>query len=138
MMGMARAGGGQQYYGQTAEDRFDGFDEELALLQVMFLRHLRLKLIPGPGVVVEPLGLVQRNDDGSLTLSDLAWAAESWLLVRLQEVQFGEAGMRVRSLPRAGVWCCCGAAAARGRRTRTLLGRWIAGKTGYGDQMMRG
>jgi Ca-activated chloride channel family protein len=83
MLAMAGAGGGQQYYGQTAEDLFDGFDEELALLQSMFLRKLRIKLIPGPGVVIEPLGMVRQNDDGTLSLSDLAWAAESWLLVRL-------------------------------------------------------
>lgn len=33
MIAMARAGGGQQYYGQTADDLFDSFDEELQLLQ---------------------------------------------------------------------------------------------------------
>ena len=40
MIAMAKAGGGQQYYGQTAADLFDSFDEELSLL------HLRLKVIP--------------------------------------------------------------------------------------------
>jgi Ca-activated chloride channel family protein len=83
MLAMAAAGGGQQYYGQTADDLFDGFDEELALLESLFLRKLRVKLIPGPGVVVEPLGQVRQNGDGTLSLSDLAWASESWLLVRL-------------------------------------------------------
>ena len=60
MLGMARAGGGQQYYGQHAEDLFDGFDEELALLEAMCLRKLRVKLVAGPGVIVEPLGLVRQ------------------------------------------------------------------------------
>lgn len=83
MVGMARAGGGQQYYGQTAEDLFDGFDEELSLLQAMCLRRLEIKLIPGPGVITEPLGLVRQNLEQTFTLSDLAWGAESWLLVRL-------------------------------------------------------
>ena len=83
MIGMARAGGGQQYYGQTAEDLFDGFDEELALLEAMCLRKLRVKLIAGVGVIAEPLGLVRQNPDQTYTLSDLAWGAESWLLVRL-------------------------------------------------------
>jgi Ca-activated chloride channel family protein len=83
MVGMARAGGGQQYYGQTAEDLFDGFDEELALLQALCLRQLRIKLIAGAGVIAEPLGLVRQNPDQTFTLSDLAWGAESWLLVRL-------------------------------------------------------
>ena len=83
MIGMARAGGGQQYYGQTAEDLFDGFDEELTLLESMCLRKLRVKLIAGAGVIVEPLGLVKQNPDQTLALSDLAWEAESWVLVRL-------------------------------------------------------
>ncbi len=83
MIGMARAGGGQQYYGQTAEDLFDGFDEELALLESMLLRKLRVKLIAGAGVIVEPLGLVRQDADQTMMLTDLAWGAESWVLVRL-------------------------------------------------------
>ena len=83
MIGMARAGGGQQYYGQTAEDLFDGFDEELALLEALCLRKLRVKLITGAGVIAEPLGLVRQNPDRTYTLSDLAWGTEAWLLVRL-------------------------------------------------------
>lgn len=83
MIAMARAGGGQQYYGQTADDLFDSFDEELQLLQALCLRKLDLKLIPAPGVILEPLGQVQQNPDGSYRLSDLAWGSEAWLLLRL-------------------------------------------------------
>ena len=92
MLAMADAGGGQQYYGQTAEDLFDGFDEELALLEALFLRKLRIKLIPGAGVVAEVLGQLQPLDDGRYALSDLAWAAESWLLVRLHVGAHANAG----------------------------------------------
>ena len=83
MIAMARAGGGQQYYGQTADDLFDSFDEELQLLQALCLRTLDLKLIPAPGVILEPLGQVQQNPDGSYRLSDLAWGSETWLMLRL-------------------------------------------------------
>lgn len=83
MIAMARVGGGQQYYGQTAEDLFDSCDEEFQLLQALCLRSLDLKLIPAPGVILEPLGLVQQNPDGSYRLSDLAWGAECWLMLRL-------------------------------------------------------
>jgi Ca-activated chloride channel family protein len=83
MITMARTGGGQQYYGQTAEDLFDSFDEEFQLLQALCLRSLDLKLIPAPGVIIEPLGLVQQNPDGSYRLSDLAWGAECWIALRL-------------------------------------------------------
>jgi Ca-activated chloride channel family protein len=83
MIGMAKAGGGQQYYGQTAADLFDSFDEELSLLQALCLRQLSLKLIPAQGVIIEPLGVFDQNSDGTYQLSDLAWSAESWLAVRL-------------------------------------------------------
>jgi Ca-activated chloride channel family protein len=83
MIAMAKAGGGQQYYGQTAADLFDSFDEELSLLQALCLRQLSLKLVPAQGVIVEPLGVFDQNADGTYQLSDLAWSAESWLAVRL-------------------------------------------------------
>lgn len=83
MIAMARAGGGQQYYGQTAEDLFDSFDEELQLLQALCLRQLDLRLVPAPGVIIETVGLVRQNPDGSYRLSDLAWGAESWIMLRL-------------------------------------------------------
>lgn len=83
MIGMARAGGGQQYYGQTAEDLYDSFDEEFQLLRALCLRQPDLKLIPAPGVIIEPLGLVRQNTDGSYRLSDIAWGAETWIMLRL-------------------------------------------------------
>jgi Ca-activated chloride channel family protein len=83
MVAMSRAGGGQQYCGQTAEDLHDNFDEEFSLLHALCLRQLDLTPIPGAGVIVEALGMVQRNPDGSYRLSDLAWGAEVWLALRL-------------------------------------------------------
>jgi Ca-activated chloride channel family protein len=83
MISMAKSGGGQQYYGQSALDLFDSFAEELSLLQALCLRQLSLKLIPAQGVIIEPLGVFDQNADGTYQLSDLAWGAESWLAVRL-------------------------------------------------------
>lgn len=83
MIGMARAGCGQQYYGQRAEDLYDGFDEELALLQSLYLRKVRVKLVPGAGVVAEPMGLVVQPAPGWYGLPDVAWGAEAWMMVRL-------------------------------------------------------
>jgi Ca-activated chloride channel family protein len=83
MIAMARAGGGQQYYGQRAEDLFDAFDGELSLLQAMMLRNIRARAIPAPGVLVQPLGAVTADADGWLPMSELAWGAESWMLLRL-------------------------------------------------------
>jgi Ca-activated chloride channel family protein len=83
MIAMARAGGGLQYYGQTADDLFDSFDEELQLLQALCLRKLDINFIPASGVIVERVGIVQTNPDGSFRLSDLAWGSETWIMLRL-------------------------------------------------------
>ena len=83
MIAMARVGGGQQYYGQKAEDLYDSFDEEFSLLKALCLRQLDIKLIAAPGVIIETVGLVQQNPDGSYRLSDLAWGAEAWMMLRL-------------------------------------------------------
>jgi Ca-activated chloride channel family protein len=83
MIAMADAGGGQQYYGQTAEDLFDSFDQELSLLQAMYLRGIALKLIPAPGVIVEMLSVAPQHPDGTYKMNDLAWGAETWVGVRL-------------------------------------------------------
>jgi Ca-activated chloride channel homolog len=83
MIGMARAGGGQNYYGETAADLYDSFDEELALLQAMYLRQVGLKLLPAAGVIVEMISPAQQLADGSWRMTDLAWGAEAWVAVRL-------------------------------------------------------
>ena len=83
MIAMARAGGGQQYYGQTASDLYDSFDEEFSLLQALCLRQLDIKLIPAAGVIIETVGLVQQNADGTYRLSDLAWGSQASLMLRL-------------------------------------------------------
>ena len=94
MMAMAREGEGQQYYGQTAADLFDSFDEELALLQALYLRKIGLTLVPEPGVVVELLSTIQQNDDGSYRMNDLAWGSESWVSLRLHITPSAAGSMR--------------------------------------------
>lgn len=89
MISMARAGGGQNYYGQTAEDLHDSFNEELSLLQALYMRQLRVKLIPAAGVIAEPLGVVQPCGEGTYSLPDLAFGAEAWMLVRLHIAKAG-------------------------------------------------
>jgi Ca-activated chloride channel family protein len=83
MIAMARTGRGQQYYGQCATDLYDGFDEELQLLQALCLRRLTLTLVPADGVTLQPLGVFDRLPDGRFQLPDLPWGAEAWVAVRL-------------------------------------------------------
>jgi Ca-activated chloride channel homolog len=94
MVGMAQAGGGQNYYGQRAEDLFDSFDEELSLLQAMYMRKLAVKLMPAAGVIVEMLSPTAQQADGTYRMTDLAWDSESWIAVRLHISPSAPSSMR--------------------------------------------
>jgi Ca-activated chloride channel family protein len=83
MIGMARAGLGNTYYGQTAQDLMDPFREEFALLNATCARRLELQLVPAPGVKAHVLNDYPLTDDGNSQLPDLAYGGEAWALVRL-------------------------------------------------------
>lgn len=95
MVAMARAGGGNHYYGATADDLMDPFQQELELLNHLCLRELRLSATVPEGVQVQML-----NDlpavGGGWCLRDLAWCAEAWAVLRLTV----PAGL----LPAVGQW----------------------------------
>jgi Ca-activated chloride channel family protein len=71
MVAMARSGGGNHYYGETAEDLMDPFQQELDLLGHLCLRDLRVQASAPEGVEV-----VMVNDlsavEGGWRLPDLA------------------------------------------------------------------
>lgn len=83
MIAMARAGGGSSYYGDTAEDLMEPFERELELLGNLCLRELRLAVQVPEGVEVQVLNDLPRTD-GQWHLSDLAWGAEAWAVLRLK------------------------------------------------------
>ncbi len=92
---MADAGGGQAYYGETAEDLMDPFREEFDLLSAMCGRKLRLKLEPNRGVSVKVLNTYRTDADGRTILPDLAYGAVAWALLRVRvpaSVQAAELG----------------------------------------------
>lgn len=82
MVAMARAGGGNHYYGDTAEDLMDPFQQELELLGNLCLRDLRLKVQVPEGVTVQMVNDLPAAD-GGWRLPDLAWGAEAWAVLRL-------------------------------------------------------
>ena len=81
MMGMARAGQGQGYYGDTAEDLLDPFTAEFELMRALCARKLRLGLQTAPGVKAKVLNEYLQGDDGRWVMPDLAFGAEGWALV---------------------------------------------------------
>jgi Ca-activated chloride channel family protein len=82
MVAMGRAGGGNPYYGDTAEDLMEPFEQEFELLRNLLLRELRLEVRASDGVSVEVLNGFQAAGVG-WRLPDLAWGSEAWALMRL-------------------------------------------------------
>lgn len=82
MVAMARAGGGNHYYGDSAEDLMEPFEQELDLLANLALRQVVLKVPPLNELKVEMHNELPQVD-GGWRLPDLAWSAEAWALVRI-------------------------------------------------------
>jgi Ca-activated chloride channel family protein len=81
MMGMAKAGQGQGYYGDTAEDLLDPFTTEFELMRALCARKLRLSLQTPEGVKAKVLNEYTQEGDGRWAMPDLAFGAEGWALV---------------------------------------------------------
>lgn len=82
MVAMARAGGGNHYYGDTADDLMEPFQQELELLGNLCLRDLRLVATVPDGFAVEMVNQLPKTDTG-WRLPDLAWGAEAWAVLRV-------------------------------------------------------
>lgn len=82
MVAMARAGGGNHYYGDTAEDLMEPFQQELDLLANLALRQVELSVSAPDGLRVEMLNELQTVGTG-WRLPDLAWGAEAWAILRV-------------------------------------------------------
>jgi Ca-activated chloride channel family protein len=86
MTTMARAGGGNPYYGETTADLFEPFAEEFDLISSLYARQVRLSIATCPGVGMKVLnGYPMEPCLGApaIQLPDIAWGAEAWALVEL-------------------------------------------------------
>jgi Ca-activated chloride channel family protein len=83
MTAMARSGQGNAYYGRTADDLMDPFQQEFDLLDALCARRLRLALDPAAGVRVEVANGYKTDAEGRSMLPDLAYGGEAWALLRL-------------------------------------------------------
>lgn len=100
MVAMGRAGGGNHYYGETADDLMEPFERELDLLANLCLRGLTLATSAPDGVRIEMLNDHPAAAGGGWRLPDLAWGAEAWALLRLQVPagRLGDIGQRLALL----------------------------------------
>jgi Ca-activated chloride channel family protein len=83
MVAMARAGGGNHYYGDTANDLMEPFEQELDLLNNIAMRQVELSVTAPDGLQVEMLNALPTTAAG-WRLSDLAWGAEAWAVLRVK------------------------------------------------------
>jgi Ca-activated chloride channel family protein len=105
MVGMARRGGGNHYYGETAADLFEPFAEEFDFISNLYARHVRLSLAAAQGVTIRLLNDYPVDGDGVMPvirLPDIAFGAEAWALVEM-EVPAGLAATGAASLLQAAV-----------------------------------
>ena len=83
MIQMAKAGQGNSYYGETAEDLMDPFTEEFDLLDAIFVKQIHLRAdVPKP-ILMSVLNKFSHNLDGEYRMPDLAFEGESWAVIRL-------------------------------------------------------
>lgn len=83
MVAMAEAGGGNHYYGDTADDLMEPFEQELQLLGNLALREIELVAMPREGIEVT-MKSPHPAHAGGWRLPDLAWGAEAWAVLQLR------------------------------------------------------
>lgn len=82
MVAMAHKGGGSQYFGHSASDLMETFEQELSLIDLRCLTDVRATLEGLTGVEVEVLNeLIVAGD--VCKLPDVAFESEAWALLRL-------------------------------------------------------
>lgn len=87
MVEMAKRGGGNHYYGDTAADLFEPFAEEFDLISNLYARQARLSLAAPDGIGIKLLNdypLKQREGFPLVRLPDIPFGAEAWALVELE------------------------------------------------------
>jgi Ca-activated chloride channel family protein len=83
MLAMGRAGGGNSYYGESAEDLMDPFQEELDLMHALYARRLTLTVDAPRGVKLRVLNDYPQPASDRWRLPDLAAGGEAWALLEL-------------------------------------------------------
>ena len=86
MTAMAEAGGGSAYYGDSADDLFEPFEQEFDLLAATFGRRVTLRVAGLTGAewqLVNDYPAAGPGLAGVWRLPDLAYEAEVWALLRL-------------------------------------------------------
>ena len=86
MVEMAKQGGGNSYYAETAADLFEPFAEEFDLISSLYARNVRLSLGAPEGVTIAVLNgyhVDLRDGFPVVRLPDIPFGAEAWVLLEV-------------------------------------------------------
>ena len=83
MIAMGQSGQGSHYYGDTADDLMEPFEQELALMDNLCIKGLTLRASVPAGVKVDLLNPFQGSLEAGWRLPDLAYGAEAWCVLCL-------------------------------------------------------
>ena len=83
MLQLADSGGGNAYYGATADDLSDPFSEEFELISNLYAKELKLRLLPKDGFKMKVQNLYRKDGEHMTRLPNLAYDSEIWALVEI-------------------------------------------------------
>ena len=83
MVAIAEAGNGQAYFGQTADDLLDPFEQEFELLLALYARSLVFNADVPEGIGLEMVNRYSGNRHRGWMLPDLASESEAWAVIEL-------------------------------------------------------
>lgn len=89
MFTMAKAGLGNAYYGETANDLAPEFEAELGILDQTCGKHLRMKVSSNAGDV-DILNDYRKDADGTVNLPNMVHGAEVWAICRITIDKLGK------------------------------------------------
>ena len=98
MTEMAKNGGGNNYYGETAKDLQEPFMTELDLLNAISAKNVWVHIEAAEGCKVKVLNTKVREENGWYQLSDIAFDSESWLALEIEVPGTLSSGTGPRSL----------------------------------------
>jgi Ca-activated chloride channel family protein len=87
MVGMAKKGQGNHYYGDTAADLYEPFSEEFDLISNLHSRHVKLALGAPDGVkmtLLNDYSVEARDGFPLIRLPDIPFGAEAWAIIELE------------------------------------------------------
>ena len=83
MLEMANSGGGNAYFGATADDLSDPFNEEFELISHLYAKDVKLRFKPEEGYTFRVVNKYRTDGSDMIRLPNMAYDTEIWALVEV-------------------------------------------------------